>query len=49
MKSWRIRWARHIARVGKMRNIYNILVGKPEKTRPLGRPKHTWEDIRIDV
>jgi hypothetical protein len=33
-----------------MTNAYNILVGKPEGKRPLGRPKHRWEDnIRIDL
>jgi len=38
----------HIARMGKMRNIYKILVGKPERKRPLGRPRHRWEgNIRL--
>jgi hypothetical protein len=33
-----------------MRNAYNILVGRPEGKRPLGRPKHRWEDnIRMDL
>jgi len=31
-----------------MRNAYNILVGKPEAKRPLGRPRRRWEDIRLD-
>jgi hypothetical protein len=36
--------------MGKMRNLYNILVGKPEEKRLLGRPRHRWEDnIRMDV
>jgi hypothetical protein len=35
---------------GRMRNVYNILVGKPEGKRPLGRPWDRWEDnIRIDL
>jgi hypothetical protein len=33
----------------KMRNSYNILVGKPEGKRPLGRPRGRWEDIRKDL
>jgi hypothetical protein len=33
-----------------MRNVYNILVGKPEGNRPLGRPRRRWEDnVRMDV
>jgi hypothetical protein len=47
IKSKRMRWTRHIACMGKMRNAYNILVGKPDKNRPLGRPRHRWEDIRM--
>jgi hypothetical protein len=36
--------------MGKMRNAYRILVGKPEVKRPLGRPSRRWEDnIRIDI
>jgi hypothetical protein len=30
--------------MGEKRNAYRILVGKPEKRRPLGRPRHRWED-----
>jgi hypothetical protein len=40
MKSRRMRWARHVARMGEKRNEYRILVGKPERKRPLGRPRH---------
>jgi hypothetical protein len=36
---WRIRWAGHVTSMGEMRNAYNILNGKPEGTRPLGRPR----------
>jgi hypothetical protein len=39
IKSKRIRWARHVARIGEMRYACNILVGKPEGKRPLGRPR----------
>jgi hypothetical protein len=35
--------------VEKMINAYDILVGKPEGKRPLGRPRHRWEDIRMDL
>jgi hypothetical protein len=50
IKSRRIRWAGHVARKGKMRNIYSVLVGKPEGKRPLGRPKCMWEDnIKVDL
>jgi hypothetical protein len=46
----RMRWVGHIARMREMRNVYNILVGKPERKRPLGRYKHRWkDDIRMDL
>jgi hypothetical protein len=36
--------------MGEMRNVYKILVRKREGTRPLGRPRHRWEDdIRMDL
>jgi hypothetical protein len=38
-KSWRMRWAGHVARMGEKRNTYRLLVGKPEGKRPLGRPR----------
>jgi hypothetical protein len=44
IKSRRMRWAGHAARVKKMRNAYKILVGNPEEKRPLGRPRRKWED-----
>jgi hypothetical protein len=34
----------HVARVGAVRGAYNILVGRPEGRRPLGRPRRRWED-----
>jgi hypothetical protein len=38
LKSRRMRWAGHVARMGERRNVYRLLVGKPEGKRPLGRP-----------
>jgi hypothetical protein len=50
IKPWRMRWARHVARMGEVRGAYNILVGKPEGRRPLGRPRRRWEDnIKMDL
>jgi hypothetical protein len=44
IKSRRMRWAGHSARMGEKRNTYRILVGKPEGKRPLGRPRCRWVD-----
>jgi hypothetical protein len=44
IKPRRMRWAGHVARMGKKKSAYRILVGKPEGKRPLGRPKRRWED-----
>jgi hypothetical protein len=50
IKTRRMRWARHVARMGEVRGAYNILVGKPEGRRPLGRPRRGWEDnIKMDL
>jgi hypothetical protein len=50
IKSRRMRWARHVARMGKKRNAYKILVGNLEGKRPLGRPRRRWVDsIKIDL
>jgi hypothetical protein len=50
MKSRRMRWAGHVARMGEKRNAYRILVGKPEGNRPPGRPRCRWENnIRMDL
>jgi hypothetical protein len=50
IKSRRMRWAGHVARVGEKRNAYRILVGKRDEKRPLGRPRHTWVDnIKMDI
>jgi len=44
IKSRRMRWAGHVARMGEGRGVYRVLVGKPEEKRPLGRPRRRWED-----
>jgi hypothetical protein len=50
IKSRRMRWAGHVARMGEGRNVYRVLVGKPEGKRPLERPRYRWEDgIKTDV
>jgi hypothetical protein len=50
IKSKRMRWAGHVARVGEKRNAYRLLVGKPESRWPLGRPRSRWLDnIRMDL
>jgi hypothetical protein len=43
VKSRRMRWAGHVARIGKERKEYKVLVGKPEGKRPLGRPRRRWD------
>jgi hypothetical protein len=50
IKSRRMRWARHVARMEEKKNTYRILVGKTEGKRPFGRPIHRWVDnIKIDL
>jgi hypothetical protein len=50
IKSMKMRWAGHVARMGEKRNAYRLLVGKPEGKRPLGRPRRRWGDnIRMDL
>jgi hypothetical protein len=50
IKSRRMRWAGHVARMGEERGAYRILVGRPEGRRPLRRPRHRWEDnIKTDL
>ena len=50
IKSRRMRWAGYVARMGEVRLVYRVLVGKPEGKRPLGRPRHRWVDnIRMDL
>jgi hypothetical protein len=56
MKSRRMKWAGHVARMGEGRGVYRVLVGRSEGNRPLGRSRRRWEDniklnlkeIRID-
>jgi hypothetical protein len=50
IKSRRMRWAGHVARIGEGRGVYRILVGKPEGKSPLGGPRRRWEDdIRMNL
>jgi len=45
-----MKWAWNVARMGGVRNAYNILIGKPEGKRPFGRTRHRWEDnIRMYI
>ena len=50
IKSRRLRWARHVARMKEGRSTFKILTGKPTGKRPLGRPRHRREEnIRMDL
>jgi hypothetical protein len=50
MKSRRMRWAGHVARMGEGRNVYRVLVGKPEGKRQLVRSRRRWEEgIKMDL
>ena len=50
VKSRRMRWTGHVARMGEDRGVHRVLVGKPEGKRPLGRPRHRREDnIKMDL
>ena len=50
VKSRRMRWAGHVARMGEGRVVHRVLVGKPEGKRPLWRPRPRWEDnIKVDL
>ena len=50
IKSRRMRWVGHVARMGEERGVCRVLVGKPEGKRPLGRPRRRWVDnIRMDL
>ena len=45
-----MRWAGHVASMGEEREVSRVLVGKPERKRPLGRPRRRWEDnIKMDL
>jgi hypothetical protein len=50
IKSRRMRWVGHVAGMGEKRNVYRLLVGKPEGRRPLGRPRRRWmNNIKMDL
>jgi len=50
IKSRRMRWEGHVVCMGEGRGMYRVLVGKPEGKRPLGRPRHRWEDnVKMDL
>ena len=50
IKSRRVRWAEHVARIGEEMRVYRVLLGKPEGKSPLGRPRRRWVDnIRMDL
>jgi hypothetical protein len=50
IKSRRMRLAGHVTSIVEERNVYRVLIGKPEGKRPLERPRHRWEDgIRMDL
>jgi hypothetical protein len=45
IKSRRMRWVGHVIRIVERRDAYMVLVGRPEGKRPLGIPRHNWEDV----
>jgi hypothetical protein len=49
IKSRRMRWTGHVARMGEKRNAYRLLVGRPEGKRPLERPRRRWVDNMMDL
>ena len=50
IKSRRVRWAWHVARMGERRGVYRVLLWKPEGKSPLESPWHRWEDnIKMDL
>jgi hypothetical protein len=50
IKSRRIRWVEHVARMAEGRGVYKVLIGRSEGKRPLGRPRRRWEDnIKLDL
>ena len=45
-----MKWAGHVACMGDRRGVFSVLVWKPEGKKPLGRPRHRWEDnIKMDL
>jgi hypothetical protein len=50
IKSRRMRWAGHVARMGEGRGVYSVLIVRPEGKGPLGRPRRRWEDnIKMEL
>jgi hypothetical protein len=50
IKSRRMRWTRHVARIGDKRGAYRVLVGRPEERGPLGTPRRRWKGaIKMDL
>jgi hypothetical protein len=49
IKSRRMTWVGHVASIGEGRGVYRVAVGKPEEQRPLGKPRHKWEDNMKDL
>jgi hypothetical protein len=50
IKSRRVRWVGHVARMGEGRDVYRIFIARPEGKRPLGRPRRRWEDnIKLNL
>jgi hypothetical protein len=50
IKSRRLGWAGHVARMGEGSGVYRVSVGRPVGKRPLGRPRRRWEDnIKMDL
>jgi hypothetical protein len=50
IKTRRMKWAAHVARMGEKRNAYRLLVGNPEGKRPLGKPRRRWvNNIKMDL
>jgi hypothetical protein len=50
IKSIRMRWAGRVARMEEGKDVYRVLVGRPEDKRPLRRPRRRWEDnIKMDL
>jgi hypothetical protein len=50
VKSKRMGWAGHVARMGKGKGVYRVSVGKAGEKKPLGRPRHRWEDnVKMDL
>jgi hypothetical protein len=50
LKSRRMRWEEHVAYMGKGRGVYRVFIGRAKRKRPLGRPRHRWEDnMKMDL